>query len=102
MENLTLQKRKNKTRTIVARAEKYNGTKTNGLPYLADEHRRLHPNRPRNWSSFQAAKLTSINEPGPLAETKMLEALAFERESRDARLFREALAAERISWGRGR
>ena len=75
---------------------------TGGVRYLPNEHRKLHPKRPRTWEDFQSAKVASINEPGLDHEAAMLEALSFERESKDARIWREAIEAERTSWGRSR
>ena len=104
MKKLTTDANKIKAR----KSERLNGKTLNGkadgktgrLHYLQNENRRFHPKRPRTWDDFQAAKIASIGEPGLDHEAAMLEALSFERESQDARLWREAIAAERTSWGR--
>ncbi len=110
MKKPTTHANKVKARRIAAKAERLNGTTLNGkadgktgrLHYSQNENRRLHPKRPKTWEDFQAAKLASINDPGLQNEEAMLEALSFERESRDARIWQEAIAAERTSWGRSR
>lgn len=53
--------------------------------------------RPKNWAGFQAAKIASINEPGLANEEVILEALAFESETKDARKFAEAMSAESVT-----
>ena len=76
--------------------------KDDDLRYQPNEHRKLHPRRPKDWASFQAAKIASIAEPGLDHEAAMLEALSYERQSEDAKIWSEAIEAERVSWGRAR
>lgn len=92
----------------MAKAERLNGLKprgkSDGLKFIPGETipRREHPRRARDFAEFTKLKATVAGEPGPATEEEMIRMLRFERQSKDAALFREAMAAESISWGRGR
>ena len=102
--NLILKQTRRKRAVQVAHVDKRNGTKannnSNSLPYIAEEHRLLHPKPLKNWAEVNSSKIEAINNPGPSGEAALLRALHFQRYSKDAKKFSEALAAESQTWRR--
>ena len=98
MEKLTARANKIKARSIAARAERLNGKmqngKTAGLPYISGETipTKWHPRRAKDFASYQRFKSIVIGEPGRATEEAMIRALRFETQSKDAEIFRQALA----------
>ena len=101
-ENVNTKPPKRKRAAQKARTERHIGTKANGLPYIAEEHRLLHPKPLKNWAEVNSAKIEAINNPGPASEAAILQALHYQRYSRDAAKFSEAMSAESLSWRRRR
>ena len=105
-DNLASKTKKRKCTGRFEHIERHNGTKLNGksysLPYIADEHRLLHPKPLKNWAEFNSAKIEAINNPGPSGEAALLRALHFQRYSKDAAKFYEAMSVESMSWRRRR
>ncbi|MCZ6718334.1 MAG: hypothetical protein O6944_04160 [Gammaproteobacteria bacterium] len=104
--NLILKPTRRKRAVQAAHVDKRNGTKANGksnsLSYIAEEHRLLHPKPLRNWAEVNSSKIEAINNPGPSGEAALLRALHFQRYSKDAAKFSEAMSAESVTWRRRR
>ncbi len=107
MEKLTADVNKIKARRIAAKADRLNGKTQNGradgLHFLAGNTVpvRWHPGRSRDFDSYKQHKAAVLGQPGRASEEAMIRSLRYETQSKDAEIFRQALAGE--SWrGRGR